>query len=307
MIRFLEHSTIDKSKWDRCIESSPNRLIYAASWYLDIVSPGWSALVEHDYTSVFPLTRRKKFGFHYLYQPPFTQQLGLFGKEPSGNTEQLLQFLVTIPSMFKLVEINLNSQNDLHAYVENFAVFPKRTYVLSLDNTFENIRKHYRDDLHRNIRKAEKNNLHIENDLSTAEIIGLFKSNKGRNLKTLSEKDYENYVTLIAKATEKDRVQQRTIRNSDGKLIAGAIFLRSYGEYVFHFSATGPEARENGAMPFLIDAFIREHAGEKMKLDFEGSMDPNLARFYKGFGSKEVVYLQIRRNNLPALIRRFKS
>src|ERR1043166_572384 len=107
MIHYLEHSAIDKPKWDRCIESSANGMIYASSWYLDLVSPGWNALVEHDYQSVFPLTRRKKFGFHYLCQPPFTQQLGLFGRESSGNEEHILQFCGSIPTKYKLIEINL--------------------------------------------------------------------------------------------------------------------------------------------------------------------------------------------------------
>ena len=40
--------------------------------------------------------------------------------------------------------------------------------------------------------------------------------------------------------------------------------------------------------------------------DFEGSNLPGVARLYKGFGSKENVYLQIRKNNLPKLVRWLK-
>lgn len=56
----------------------------------------------------------------------------------------------------------------------------------------------------------------------------------------------------------------------------------------------------------MIDSFIKEHSREDNILDFEGSMDVNLARFYKSFGSKEVVYLQILKNNLPVIIRWLK-
>jgi hypothetical protein len=59
-------------------------------------------------------------------------------------------------------------------------------------------------------------------------------------------------------------------------------------------------------MSAIINSFIREHSGEKLYLDFEGSMDANLSRFYKSFGSKEIVYLQIRKNNLPVLLRWLK-
>jgi hypothetical protein len=65
------------------IARSFNGIVYAYSWYLDIVSPGWDALVKDDYKSVMPLTWRKKYGIKYLYQPFFTQQLGVFSSDKS--------------------------------------------------------------------------------------------------------------------------------------------------------------------------------------------------------------------------------
>ena len=88
--------------------------------------------------------------------------------------------------------------------------------------------------------------------------------------------------------------------------MAGAIFLKSTHSYIFLFSATNDEAKEKGAMSLLIDSFIRDHANVDHLLDFEGSMNVNLARFYKSFGSKEVVYLQILKNDLPFIIRWLK-
>ena len=66
MIHYLKHHRIDKARWDRCISKAVNSRVYACSWYLDLVCPGWEALVEEDYTSVFPLTSRWK-GIYYLY------------------------------------------------------------------------------------------------------------------------------------------------------------------------------------------------------------------------------------------------
>ena len=45
-IRFLAHNQIDKKQWDRCVEESANGLIYAYSFYLDQMSPGWNAIVS---------------------------------------------------------------------------------------------------------------------------------------------------------------------------------------------------------------------------------------------------------------------
>ena len=81
MIRYLTHNQIDTQRWDECIAQSPDGLVYAWSWYLDVVHPDWEALVEDDYGAVMPLTGNKKFGINYLFQPFFTQKFGVFGKK----------------------------------------------------------------------------------------------------------------------------------------------------------------------------------------------------------------------------------
>ncbi len=81
MIKYLKHHEVAKDKWDECIDKAFNGIIYAYSWYLDLVSPEWEALIEDDYSIVFPLTQRNKNNINYLFQPVFTQQLGVFSKK----------------------------------------------------------------------------------------------------------------------------------------------------------------------------------------------------------------------------------
>ncbi len=304
MISYLEHHQIDKSKWDRCIRQAPNALIYARSWYLDIVSPGWSALVEGDYKTVFPLTWKKKYGFYYLYQPFFTQQLGLFSGEKKIAEKTVDKFLESIPDLFRLIEIQLNSANGCSK--KEFSVFERITHHLDLNHSYEKIRSLYSENLKRNIRRAAGNTLEISTDIDPADIIQLFRRNKGKEISTLENKDYRVLLRLVETAKQEKHVAVLGAKTG-GKVCAGAVFMKSDHEYIFFFSATNEEARAAGAMSLLIDSFIRAHAGEKMNLDFEGSMDKNLARFYKSFGSKEVVYLQIKKNNLPSYIRWIKK
>ena len=85
MLRYILHHDIDRKKWDAGTDNSIRPKIYALSWYLDIINPGWDAIVEDDYDSVMPVTRRKKFGLLYVCQPVFAQQTGIFSKEEAGR------------------------------------------------------------------------------------------------------------------------------------------------------------------------------------------------------------------------------
>ena len=107
MIRYIAHNQIDKQRWDECIAQSPDGLIYAWSWYLDVVHPGWEALVEDDYETVMPLAPGRKFGINYLFQPFFTQKFGVLGKKEVSEAK-IKEFFEAIPEKFKFGEFRIN-------------------------------------------------------------------------------------------------------------------------------------------------------------------------------------------------------
>ncbi len=302
MIRYLKHEEIDFAKWDAAIDACQAGMVYAKSWYLNIVSPGWEALIEEEYQIVFPVTWRKKGGINYLHQPFFTQQLGVFSKTTLKEND-VERFLSAIPKKFRLIEIQLNQSN--HINENDFKISVRKTHHLDLNRPYEIIKKNYSDNLKRNLRRAAQNSLTIKKDFDTKALISLFKTNRGKEVSTLKENDYFTFEKLVEEGRGRKLVTSIGVSN-EGRLEAGAIFFKSDHEYIFLFSATGEKAKESGAMTFIIDHFISTHSTSEMKLDFEGSMDSGLSRFYKSFGSDEVVYLQIRKNNLPWMVRWLK-
>ena len=60
-VSYLQNKDIDKIKWDKCIDTASNGLIYAYSFYLDTMAKHWDALVMNDYEAVMPITWNKKF------------------------------------------------------------------------------------------------------------------------------------------------------------------------------------------------------------------------------------------------------
>jgi hypothetical protein len=302
MIKHLQHSEIDKVLWDSTIDSSPNGMIYAKSWYLDLVSPKWKALIEEDYKTVLPLTCRRKYGFSYLYPPFFTQQLGVFSKEKI-TIETLNQFLNAIPEEFRFMEINLSHQNKVSA---EFKVSELLTHHLHLNQSYEQIVKGYSENLKRNLKKANQNNLWVTSDFNNETLIELFRKTKGQDVHTLKDSDYETFKKLLFECERRNLLIKLAVKVNN-ELSAGVLFLKSNHEYILIFSAVDEAARETGSMSYLIDCFIQNHQNENMHLDFEGSMDKNLARFYKSFGANEVVYLQIKKNRLPFYLRWLKN
>jgi hypothetical protein len=305
LIKYLKHNEIDRVKWDECISRSFNGIIYGYSWYLDVVCKGWEALVEDDYEKVMPLTGRKKFGISYLYQPFFTQQLGVFstGKLSESDTNK---FIEALPSHFGLAEISLNTFNQL-GDMPGVQKKQALTHELDLISPYETLHKQYAENTKRNLKKAIKHGLTISESIAPQEIVSLFKSSKGKEVKAFRDDHYEMLLQLIRECANRGKAQVWGVKDKSGRNCAGAFFVESNGKVIFLFSGRNEDAKDYGAMFFLIDRFIAANAQRNLILDFEGSNDSNLARFYKGFGSKECVYLQVTINNLPTLVRWLKK
>ena len=299
MIRFLTNDMIDKSRWDDCIIHALNGNLNGRSWFLDIVSPGWFALVEDDYEMVFPLTVSSRAGIKYIMQPYFTQQLGLFYRTLSSETK-LLEFIDAIPSEYKYIDINLNTSNRLcSAGIES----EMANLELDLISEYDIICSGYQTNLQRNLRKAAQNKLTMAIHMRPEEIIQLFRANKGRELKHLSDAQY-NMMQKIA-----DECIQRGVGEIWGaydefnQLVAAILWVTSHQKTIFLFSALSEPGKKLNAMPWLIDSFIRQNAGRPITLDFEGSNNTGLARFYSSFGANRVIYQRYVRNTLPLVYR----
>jgi len=301
MIQYLRHSEIDKPRWDECIINAVNGRVYGYSWYLDVVCPGWEALIEDGYASVFPLTQNRKWGIRYLYQPYFSQQLGLFSTMQI-NTGDVERFLSAIPVAFGFAEVQLNSMNNFP--LEGFDVTQRVNHELNIAMDYAAISGRYAQNTRRNIRKSAEMNLSVGRETATGALVELFRENFGKKEGKLLPVHYMIINKLINYCLEHRLGYISGVCDSSGTLCAAAFFLFDRGHVCFLFAASAPQARENGAMFRLIDHFLAEHAGKYGILDFEGGNDPNLGRFYKGFGAEEVIYPAIRINRLPGTISR---
>lgn len=209
------------------------------------------------------------------------------------------------PSRFRYYEINLNTFNKLTS--AEYSAKSNITCELDLADSYEKIYGGYSENTQRNIKRAHNNHLTITKDVTISDLIELFRQYRGKTIKNLKTRNYKTLTGIVQSAIHKKKAQIIGVKTKENNTCAGAVFLADKRKFIFLFSAASNEAKSNGAMSFLIDHFIRENAQQNLILDFEGSNNPDLARFYKSFGSKECVYLQVKKNQLPWYVKWLKN
>lgn len=302
--RIVENRDIDKVKWDLILSKYPRAFPYALSWYLDIVSPNWKALIVDDYDYVLALPWRKKWGFTYVYPPEFTQQIGVFGKEKASHS--LIEEMISFASKeFSYLEFNLNKDNYLEFPKAGIRNKWRRNFVLNLSPSYHKLFKAFHKNTQRNIKKAKSKGLEIKSADDPELIISTFVNNKGKQLK---EKNI-SYPLLneLYKAGDKSHSFDLFHIYKEDNFLGGALILNFQKRKIFLFSALNEKGREYKAMFFLLNHIIESNAENDLVLDFEGSDISDLATFYHRFGAKEKLYLHLEINRLPLLLKWLKN
>jgi hypothetical protein len=301
IIHYITHPAIDKTKWDACLEGAGNGLIYAGSFYLDTMAGEWDALVLNDYEAVMPLTKRKKWGFHYLFQPFLTPVLGVFG---NSITESLVtRFLDSIPPVFKLWDISLNPSNKVNPVFGQ--QIHRHNYILSLQPSYEVIACQFSDNISRNIVKAQKNECRVRKGIDIEEIIAICRKEYPGFISKIEAGTFEK-LGMIFGHYKKSGITYG-VYDRENKLLASCAFLFFRQRAYYWLVGNSPENRDVGASHLLVDSFIRDYAGNDWVLDFEGSDEPSVATFYQRFGAFLEPYTTIYNQRLPFPFNLFKK
>jgi hypothetical protein len=292
-LRYIKHDNIDAEKWNQCIDLALNCRIYGYDWHLDRTAVDWDALVVGDYKFVMPLPLRKKWGINYLYQPLFSQQLGIF-PNPSPKVTQL--FYTELIKRFRYSDVHLNAENPSFENIATINFAERKNYLLPLFEEYKILSAYYTKNTKRNLAKANKNDLHLIVGIRLEEYIAF----KKKNLPIpLSTKELNSLKSIIAFGQYKGFGEIYGVYSSDNELCAAVYFCRWKNRIINMNAASNEKGKSLGCMHFLIDKFIQKHSNNDLILDFEGSMIPGVARFYAGFGASPETYFQLKFNRLP--------
>ncbi|MCD6347121.1 MAG: hypothetical protein J7L96_06860 [Bacteroidales bacterium] len=304
-IYHLEHNEIDKRRWNDAIQQALNGNIYAYSWYLDSVCEQWEALTNTDYSTIMPLTARRKYGFNYLYRPLLSQQLGIFSSHDLKN-EDVLDLFDSLPDKYRLIEISLNKTNP--ATIPGFVCSQHSSYELDLTPDYTAISSQYSQNNRRNTRKALDQRITFKPGVNQDSFLNLLKHDTSDGAKIIKKPgNYNPFKKLLIQMINRDKGLIWGAYDSSNTLLAAMLLGVSHAKYYYLVPVNTEAGRQARALFGLIDAFIKDKSKNPCILDFEGSDIPGLARFYAGFGAQKITYPSISKNTLPWPVSLFKK
>ncbi len=301
MISYLRHTDIDLAAWDRRMAACANASWYGLSATLDAAAPGWDALLDEATGAQMPLPWRMKYGVRYLYQPFLIQHLGPFSPHPDADAAA--RFLRGVPKRFRYADIYL-----LGAPFPGFAGLrteERTNHELRLRGPLEVLHAGYSANHRRSLRKAEQLDVVVERGAGSGRVIDFLEGSEQFALWGIDSAQRATMRRVLVTTEEAGTGFGRVVSNN-GELVAAAWFVRESGRIIFLKGMGSAKGRDLRAMHALVDDVIAEHASSGAVLDFAGGNDPQLARFYSGFGAEPVLYLRALMNRLPPLIRRMK-
>lgn len=301
MIVYHKNQEIDREQWDNCIRNSPGVKPYAYSWYLDIMVPGWEALVDDDYDSVFPLPGISKFGIRYLATPIFLQQLGAFSPD-KPPTKAIVEFLHYLPDFYRLIDLCVGQKTE----IEGYKITQRADYVLDLSKPYEKLLENFSPHCRRNIETSAKKGSELITDITPVELIDLFILNKGRDIKGITTRDYQRLKNLMNFCLINKKGRIIGVRGARKKLIFGIFIVETHGNKTMLFVVNTPQSREKRIGYYAVNDLVKTYASTRTILDFAGSSIPAIASFMESFGSVNVPYYRIYRNRLFWPVRMMK-
>ncbi len=288
-LRYIKRKDIDCKRWDEVIKNSRSPFIYGLSWYLDCVTnKNWDAIILDDYQAIMPLPfNTKLFGIPQLYQPPFTQQLGVFSQMSKIDVETFIQ---AIPEKFRKRQIALNHSNHLAESTQ------RTNLVVDLNLSRESIVANFSSSVRKRLRKMDGYSIFESKDVSG--LIDLYRNELGHKV-NLNNSTYDLAFELFQKVIEKN-AGKIYVLEKDGEIVARGAFYECFNRVINVFAANN--SSEPNAMTKLLSEVMFIHSNLEKVFDFEGSDIPGVKSYFLSFGSYEQNYSEYHFNKMPTLV-----
>ncbi|MCF0052370.1 GNAT family N-acetyltransferase [Dyadobacter sp. LJ53] len=302
----IERTQICDASWNDHIRKSLQCVIYAQTFYLDIVCENWKALVwpniQHP-EIVMPLPMRRKFGFTTIYQPLFCQYLGLFTLKPLAEFE-IGSFIRFLSEEFSYISAyHFNPENSVRmssiaSAVSDFQFVKNHTHWLHIRGNYGQVHSGYSQDRKRNLKRSKALNWCIQKSADINPLITLFAENQTERIPGgVDPNAFVRLKTLFGVLNAGGHAEvYHAIFN--GQIDAGILIVEFAGRAIYLFNAADRVGRRGNARTLMLDQYFRDCNGRMLTFDFESPEVSSIASFYSSFGSTPVSFYAISKNEL---------
>ncbi len=251
-------------------------------------------------------SKKAKFLTHYK-NPPFTPHIGLFFDNQSGNKSNSLSFEKSIFQAlaeffnklpFQIFTIALAPQfTDVqHFSWNNFKAIPNYTYQIDLTQNVDTLLKNLASDKRNSINKAGKDGVQVIQNFDLNAVKQMVQNTYLRKAKNLNEavlnpilhefSNSENSFSYLASVGTAPTALSFCIHDKT----TAYYLLGGYNSANKHQGA--------GVLALWNCILHAKNLGLN-KFDFEGSMIPQVEKYFRGFGGDLVPYFTINKASLP--------
>lgn len=293
-VRFVPREEIDKVKWNSCVHYANNGNIFGYVWFLDQVAREWDALIEGDYESVFPLVWRKHWlGGRELYQPDLMRELGVYSINVLSS-KRVEAFLDAIPAHYRSVQITLNEQNvQIDEQKYDFKV--KTNYQILLAQPYEKIEAAYSQNLREQLQKSEDYAMAPTTGLKPEKIADFYRKHAPDRRQL--DRNFHALQRIMYNVLHRGWGFSSGVIDEKGDLLAVNFFVYSHKKALSLIPLQSPAGAEKGALVYLMDLFIRNHADRPLILDLNTEKENQLGIDF-GAQANEYYHLQHKAGNV---------
>lgn len=110
------------------------------------------------------------------------------------------------------------------------------------------------------------------------------------------------YVKSINDVCIKKKCRKILIaKDSEGKIHSACFIAWDKNTTYYIMDGSDPQYKNSASYSLLMYSAIKEASKHSKEFDFCGSSIPSIERFFKGFGSEQVSYFQMKKVNSKAL------
>jgi lipid II:glycine glycyltransferase (peptidoglycan interpeptide bridge formation enzyme) len=258
-------------------------------------------------TGGFVLCRQKQFGISYYRNPLFMSTINLFVENKAKNKAKLLSehkkvvkaisdFFDKLPYQILSVYFPERFIDMQHFFWKGYKVVPNYTYQIDLSQSMEDIRLAYATERRNDLKKAKKDGIEVRLSRDLSEVSAMVRHTFNRK-----EKDFDR--ALVEKILHGFADEQNSfafVSYKDNLPLAAAFCIYDRKKVYYLLGGYDNSNKHQGAGALAVDAAIEHSKNLGIKVfDFEGSMLPEVERYFRGFGGDLVPYFSVNKAKFP--------